>query len=377
MGERQEVTKMKHFFKSNYPQKTNVDLLTFYEDYYREFKKPEEEFIRRQKEEKKEKEKEGKGGEGNRKENLLNSKKSPFYVETLEQQRERIEKWEEKFSQELKISENIGQETVQINLEMLKRINAALDFKSEKKKRTRSHGAFLQVIDKTPEGKLNAVVNGAFSGYGKMLSRFLHIFDEKITQDTCEANRLLMKEETLFLENSDASYFNANLHPPLMPYEIWSPGAQNSLPSEKQLAVTDFEVRYDSLSDELILVHKPTQNRAFVFDLCFQSQRGRSKLFQLLDNFTDAAYLSPYLLINAINKFVEKENKKGNSASINIYPRVVFENSLIIQRKRWEIGKAHMPQKLPQESDSAFFYGIKRWKDSFGIPDEVFVILNP
>ena len=87
------------------------------------------------------------------------------------------------------------------------------------------------------------------------------------------------------IEGTDASYFNANLHPPLMPYEIWTPGGHNSVKEANQLPITDFCIRYEVESDELCLIHKLSGKQALVFNLGFQTLTSRSELFQLLGTF--------------------------------------------------------------------------------------------
>jgi hypothetical protein len=50
-GKSDELMKMTHFFETQYPEKESINLLTFYEDYFREVKKPEAEAEEKEKEE--------------------------------------------------------------------------------------------------------------------------------------------------------------------------------------------------------------------------------------------------------------------------------------------------------------------------------------
>jgi hypothetical protein len=215
-------------------------------------------------------------------------------------------------------------------------------------------------------------MNGTFAGYGKMLSRFLHIFGSDVTAKLREWNMSLNDDE-LFIEDCDASYFNANLHPPLMPYEVWMPGGHNSLPPSQQLPITGFKVKHDPASGRVQLLHEPTGKRAFIYDLGFQGHTGRSQLFQLLEKFTKTRYLftSPLTSALAGNK------KKQVTNEVLCVPRVVYEDRIVLQRKGWYISKALIPVKAAQETASAYFNRLNTWRRELQMPDDVFVFVTP
>ena len=146
-----------------------------------------------------------------------------------------------------------GQEEVALCLEDIKKINRTLlsdgeklvDNRGANQSKGTSFGIFAQPYqDQADPERWHLVFNGSFPGFGKMFSRFLHIFDSSVTNDLRQWNQQLNRDE-LLLENHDASYFNANLHPPLLPYEIWMPNGNNTLPPDKQIPITDIEVRFN------------------------------------------------------------------------------------------------------------------------------------
>ncbi len=213
-----------------------------------------------------------------------------------------------------------------------------------------------------------------------MLSRFLHIFDDRVTEVQRKWNNDTNNDEAIFIEDCDASYFNANLHPPLMPYEIWMPGGHNTLPENRQIPITDLEVVYDNKEEELILKHKPTAKKAYVFDLGFQGHMGRSQLFQLLEKFSKAEYLSTRPIINVVNMTLknnkEKQKEQDKNSEITILPRIIYEDQVIIQRKTWNIPKLLVPERQPQETDFQYYFKINKWRKEHKMPDEVFVFIN-
>ncbi|MCP5105110.1 MAG: hypothetical protein GY950_17105 [bacterium] len=255
-----------------------------------------------------------------------------------------------------------------------------------------SFGTFVQLFtEKGPGGKdkLMGAVNSTFPGFGKMFSRFLHILDPVVTDDMRTWNKSLIKEDQFFLEDSDASFFNANLHPPLMPHEIHMPNSQNSLPPENQVPITELQVKVAETGGSLQLIHTPTKKKVHVFDLGFQGHKGRSQLFQLLEKFTRARYLHSYYLVNGVNGFYtpkpaepgqqDKKDKEGEpeeiKRTIQTIPRILYEDRLVLQRQSWMVPEELLPVRTPEESDWAWFCRVNQWRLRQGIPEEVFIFV--
>jgi hypothetical protein len=176
-----------------------------------------------------------------------------------------------------------------------------------------------------------------------------------------------------------------------MPFEIWMPSGHNSLSAENQIPITELQVCINEKNsapldlgaesrttktvrdNKLQIIHKSSQKRVYIFDLGFQGLMGRSQLFQLLEKFTLAEYLSWYPLLNVINKDLQSEE---NKKTILVRPRVVYENQLILQRKAWFVPKEILPLKKSQESDWAYFERINEWRLENGMPDEVFIFVT-
>lgn len=372
-----EKHKMSYYFLKKYKKDSEVNLLTFYEDYFKEYKKPLQEFNEIQKKEAQEKAKK-QTNDYQDKSTEIKKVDNPFLdIPALTEKKQIIELWNEKYVNAVKTNHQSKNGQVNISYKELESTNFSLGIDNKKSDGV-SYGTFVQFYTDN-RGALKGVLNGTFAGYGKMLSRFLHIFDQKVTDDLRAWNEKSNMHDGLFIEDCDASYFNANLHPPLMPNEIWMPGGHNTLPEEKQLAITDFKVIYDETEENLILKYKPNGKISHVFDLGFQGSRGRSQLFQLLDKFSKAELLFTYPVTNAVNTFaLRKENKaEGKEPEISMLPRVVYEGQIILQRKTWNTPKTCIPEKLPSDSDWQYYLKINQWRMEMDIPDEVFVFVIP
>lgn len=359
-GHFDERNKMLHYFVNKYGKNASVDLLTFYEDYYREFKKPEAKKL-----EKKE---------------MDDLPRIP----AIEKRQETNKQWLDQLKSLLEKRLDKTDEVVHLTFKDLEATDRDIPGTIDAAESPCSYGSFVHFfVENTSQGeKLMGVLSASFPGFGKMFSRFLHIFDDRVTQDMRNWNASLLesKENPLFLEDSDASYFNANLHPPLMPFEIRTPNGQNSLPPENQVPFTELQVQVemktgmDKSETQLQLIHTPTQKRVYVFDLGFQGHRGRSQLFQLLEKFTLAEYLFCHPMLNTINS-LQWESEKKEEPEVQRLPRVVFQDRIVLQRKTWYVPKELLPFRRPEESDWAWFCRVNEWRGQQGIPEEVFIFV--
>lgn len=285
-------------------------------------------------------------------------------------------KWTDAFVSKMK-ERSINNEQIDLKLEDVKAINTELLSVSASEKKNRSYGIFAQLYrDPKDPKKWMCVLNGSFPGFGKMFSRFLHIFDESVTTNIRDWNQKLSADD-LLLEDHDASYFNANLHPPLMPYEIWMPSGNNTLPSNKQIPITDIQLTYNSEENELQLIHIPSKKRVYVFDLGFQGHQGRSQLFQMLEKFSLAQYLGAYSLVNALNNLKNSTTPDlSKKPAITIKPRIMYENNIILQRKAWLVPKPILPLRKSGEDSWTYFSRLNEWRNLNDLPDEVFIFIT-
>jgi hypothetical protein len=383
-----EREQMKHYFLQKYGTGRHISLLTFYEDFYRDIKRPEA-----QNQVQKDSENSVKAinqpiaqmnthpgvasaiPQKNRLNASVTDKKNIY-------RQEQLKEWMQQASAAFRNQPMKQKDEVAVALDLLQQINGQLLLNNNRKKEINSYGAFIQWFqekDEAGEWQLKGVLNACFSGYGKMISRFLHVFPQEVTHTIREWNLQVQGKDEVFIENTDASYFNANLHPPLMPYEIRTPGGHTTLPVEKQVPVTEFDVCLDEEANELRLIHRPTAKQAYVFDLGFQGQGSRSPLFQLLDKFTKAQYLSVHALISAINKVTAKTQVMETPATennIQVLPRIVYAESIILQRKAWLVPRELLPLRHSGMSDWQYYVAVHAWKKAQEIPEEVYIRIS-
>nr|WP_315032429.1 lantibiotic dehydratase [uncultured Chryseobacterium sp.] len=339
-----EKNKMYAYFTLKYPNDDHISLLRFYEDYYQDIKVVEK--------------------EDNEWGNRVEKERTKLFTDI-------IFDWRTHFVKGLNIG--LEDEILEVSLDHLNHCANQLGYEPDFKKK-RSIGGFIQVAMHQTEG-LNTckyfVVNSLFSGYGRLFSRFLHLFPDEVTEKLKADNLAQQPIDCVFAEIQDGSFHNANIHPSLLAYEIRIPGGHTSLPQDQQILVSDLDVCIDRTEKSLSLQHRVWNKRVVPFDLGFQSIIGRSELFKLLSLFTGADYNSSSAFCNLINKNILENTAKRD---VLVFPRILLEKSIVLQRKTWIISAKSMPQ--PEAGSDEYYLEIRKWQQRVGLPDHVFLRLQ-
>lgn len=278
---RSEQATMRHFFDDYYGQNggagNGVPLLKFYEDFYREHFKAHVE-------------KEGRmRGGGPRDPADTYDVNNPFGLESIKELGAARQRLTEVFRRVW--AENPDAETIDVGAEA---VDEALQGVETLSGIPRSMGAFgLMVPAEQEGGDPSFVLHGASytAGYGKYFSRFLYMLPDDVQEDVRRANAALTEE--LLAEICGDAQFNANLHPPLLRWEISYPTGESGA-TEDQLRSSEILVQADAEDPQnLSLVHGPTGRRVIPVDLGFLNPRMRPPLYQLLSRFTPPVMYAP------------------------------------------------------------------------------------
>jgi lantibiotic biosynthesis protein len=372
-----DMDKMHEYYKQKYANATEVPLLAFYEEYFRDVKKPEDEFEERKKrlQQKQAEARKQPGAEIPEDEFVKNYQ--PFVTPEQDKIALQREKWIARLAELIQPDITATATEVNVPLDALLQVNKDLELNSSYH-RNYSLGCFTQFF-KGSNGSMNGMLNACFMGYGKLLGRFLYLFNDEITTDLNTWNRDSFKDDNILMaECTDASYFNANLHPSLLSYEIKTPGGNHTLDAAHQLAVRDIVVSRKEDLNSLILIHAPTGKQVLAFDLGFQQSNGRSKLFNLMQNFCMARLSPLYPIGQAVNSIIAKymTPETTKDRKIFAYPRIWLNNQLVVQRRHWLIHKSLLPRLEDGEDFSDYFLKVQEWRKQIGLPDEVFVMIN-
>lgn len=261
----------------------------------------------------------------------------------------------------------------------------------------RSVGAFCELVTPLATSAQRAQVilkNGTvLTGRGKFFSRFLYMLPDAMRQTVFADNNSGSSEWRA--EICADSNFNANLHPTLLKWEISYPTAESG-GSKDQLLCSDLLVMpspHDAYA--LQLVHGPTGTPVVPFDLGFLNPLARPPLFQLLSRFTpvaDATIQLPDQLSrdsaqqNAARSTPDAGTRDRSDpipdavteqATVAYRPRMTFEDSVVLSRRRWSVPSELFPRQARHEDDATYFLGVQRWRTTHGIPEQIYFRIRP
>ncbi|MCY0971131.1 lantibiotic dehydratase [Chryseobacterium wangxinyae] len=232
-------------------------------------------------------------------------------------------------------------------------------------KQNTSFSMFFQIFENS------IIINNIGLGYGRMCSRFFHMFDPSFLEEVKILNRSLQKENSLQTEVNDSSFFNANMHPLLFDHECIIPGGHANTTEENIIGLQKLVVRKSKNEDKLILFDEVSQKEIIMHDSSFQGRKSRSQMFNFLLNFTDKVFPDFTPILKTINNKYSEE--KGGYV---IFPRIVFESNIILQRKYWQVSKIKLSSFLSKNKISNFFLEINIWRKENDIPPKLFVSIS-
>ncbi|HWK89433.1 MAG TPA: lantibiotic dehydratase, partial [Longimicrobium sp.] len=271
---RSEQATMRHFFNDFYGEGASVPLLKFYEDFYREHFKAHVE-----------KENRARGGMGAGDGYDVNNPFGLQFITDLNSARGRLaeivrKRWE---AEPDTAAIDIAPEDVEKSFEGVETHSSV----------ARSMGAFALLAPGDGDDNPSMILNNTAytSGYGKYFSRFLYMLPDDVQEDVRRENAAL--SDDLLAEICGDAQFNANLHPPLLRWEISYPTGESGA-TEDQVRSSDLLVEEDpEEAHSLSVRHGPTGKRVIPLDLGFLNPRMRPPLYQLLSRFTPPVMYAP------------------------------------------------------------------------------------
>lgn len=407
---RGEQATMRHFFDDFYGSAKAVPLLVFYEDFYREhFKAHVEKEARQRNGQPPE--------EGEPKYNVAN----PFeldFVKRLSVAREALGE-----SIRRRWAEGVDAEEITVTTADVEDALAGVENTSDVCRSMDAFSCLLPPASEEAPARLLIQGSSYTTGFGKYFSRFLYMLPDDMQEQVRRENAGLTDD--LLAEICGDAQFNANLHPPLLRWEISYPTGESGA-AEQQLRSSDIVVEPDPEdANALRLTHAPTGSRVVPVDLGFLNPRMRPPLYQLLSRFTPPATFSPMVPESPDPRPAPASGEASTEASpaaaasphdgvhsesqpdgcdeaegaareaspeaavaeaapapqpepkIQVRPRIMFEDTLVLARRRWLVPGALFPQREPHESAADFFLRASRWRAEHDIPETSFVRVLP
>jgi len=230
-------------------------------------------------------------------------------------------------------------------------------------------GAYLQV---TNENWDKIVLNSFSNGDGSNISRFLNYIPERYIKKIKNYNRETYDGQILS-EITEASIHNANVYPPLVNHTINIVDNNSLKKSYKSIDLKDINVFYDDKKGMILKNHENVEIIPKSFSL--EGLERRSKFLQFLDIFNPTDFLGYQLYVQKINQLYEN---KLNKKDIVYVPRLVFGESIVLQRKKWLVKKEVLINLCKKTKDKLddYFLKINQWLIQNKIPKEVFITIE-
>jgi hypothetical protein len=220
-----------------------------------------------------------------------------------------------------------------------------------------------------PDGGLGLVLGIVSAGFGKYFSRFLPLLPRSFT--AALRRRYRQVDATVLAEICGDADFNANLHPPLLPFALRYPTSTGAaIPGAME--IRDLEVAPDPSDPRLLrLTHPDHPDPVVPLDLGFENPALRPPLFQLLAAFAPAGAFAFHL--------PESCSPADGDEVIGIQcrPRIVYRHTLVLARRRWRVAAPDFPHRRAGEGEADYFLRVNAWRQRAGMPREVFVSLLP
>ena len=364
---RTEHISMRHFFDIHYKENNDeIPLLKFYEDYYKEHFK---EHL-----EKQQKIQAGNKDEELKKYNVSN----PFDLEIIKKIQTAQSNLRNLITQ--KWIDNLDAEEININKdEIAQTLSGVPDSYDD----AASASIFAQIVIPAGKEKSRWIIPGGkyLLGYGKYFSRFLRLLSDDIQEKLIDENNSLSAD--IIAEISGDANFNANLHPPLVKYEISYPTSEVGL-AEVQLNCNDLIViKNPNDNNSLQIKHKPdgkiVQLSKFTAPSNFSIQipeKPEMNKIKNKENENEAAGRQESNLVK--EEKPDKDNDKEKDKEKIVYrPRILYDDVIVLSRKSWIIPFSLFPSINNNENDVDYFIRVNKWRIENNIPEEIYIKIHP
>jgi hypothetical protein len=347
-----EMRKMYEFYMLFYPGRREIPFIEFYETYFREIVQP--------------------GSDLDPEARKKHVGSFPDLYDKVLAEEEAVRRWKATLVRQLSAHKTVDE--LHLDQALIDATNEEWHVKTPLE--PASVGLFIQpVFDVQSEKGYRTVVNAIFGSHGKMFSRFLDMVPRKVRRDLKTYVKETLSPYGMPVEINDPSNHNANLYPRILDYELRIPGAKYSHSRKQQIPLGRVVIKRSGKDEKLYLYDKDLGQKLLPVDFGFQNVFRRMELFRFIHNFTPVEFILQNLLFSVINDHMNNADNSSqeNGRPYKILPRIVYERTIVMQRKTWIVQPAGLPRRAAGEDEQMYFIRVREWTKDLGLPDQVFI----
>ncbi len=232
-------------------------------------------------------------------------------------------------------------------------------------RRPLSHDCFVQLVSRS-DGEDLLVLNQMYLGNTTFFTRFLSYFpEEEITQLLRNYLSTLYEKEGVLAEISGVYGFNANLHPPLTPYELSLPMLSPTRDKGEKINWEDLVMVYNKEKDRVILRHPELGEVTTLFLGTLIPMLIPFVVNFMATNFSNG-HFSNWFHLFAEQKLTEEEKQQ-----VRVYPRISV-GRVVVARKKWIFPRSQLVYREARDDEFSYFTRVHEWRKKWDLPDRLF-----
>ncbi len=368
------------FFTTRYGAEATVDLLTFYEDFYRES---------RQMVQPVEQNAEGaSSGHGAPPTGTSAAQAMQLFTQLFASERFEQEELAEIMALRQKVARLFaGQPADDAGIRHIDRqqLRALLAERPASVELPRSLALYCQFYQQ--DGQRHLVLNSIQSGFGRHLRRLRYL--ESCTtpghrERECETaghafnafeEARLNEEEPLPIAIQGVFGSNLNLRLADEEPEIAYPGYVSTRPSGAALPLSDLLVRHDPTGQRLLLISRRLGRSLLPIHLGLMSDYWLPPLYRFLLWAFGEAPTERLWGLRLLDSSLMRSDALGEEQALYT-PRTCL-GRICINRAHWRLRQARLPRRQKGETHFDYFLKVQRWHAQYGLPARCFLRVNP
>jgi hypothetical protein len=226
-------------------------------------------------------------------------------------------------------------------------------------------------LDHDKGSRLMLVLDTIGPGYGRLYNRFFPILSPVVFNDLKAFNKRIKEDGEVFLDNMDTNISNLDSYLSVLDGTLHIPGMEEHT-SDDKIDISRLAIKVCRNKKQIEFVDSKTKRTVYLFDQSTLNMFSRSNLFKFLNCFSKVETLYSRDFLYPFNKSLSV-TMNLNGYDIIVQPRIIIDNCLVIQRKKWVIRNSKaIADVVCSDVDVENYVNLNKWRVNLEMPNEVF-----